>query len=596
MPKFNERYVMIGLPGLVLAWSLGLGGLGKGARGKQALAAVSVALLAAGFLWGDGNWYWNKAFTKDQWREAARFVVGRVAAGETVVLVSGHAWPIWHYYAPDTPAVRAPDLEILNVDAVLDYADSAALLRAGLLGKSGAWLIGWQDEVVDPMHVVSLHLAQAGLEAPTHREFWGLTVRHFAQLDADAISPAIPNALDPPLSFGHQIDLLGHDVTPAGALLLFWQLHPGVDALQADLHMVGELTTVDGLPYARLVDQRPTGYDFPTFRWQPRQIAVSQLAAPDWLGFDALPGAYQLRLGVYAPDGDPAGLDLLDATGAPHSKRALLNVAVEQAPAAAYELPRESVPIPVSATAVLDKETVEPGQPVDVAITWRLGQPLHEDASLDVQWLNSDGSGIDRQTLPLWPAFPTSQWSTDRFLRTVHRLRAPAHAEPGPAELALALSSAPQSVLRLPITIAPSTRQFSAPPVVQALDATWGDQIRLLGLRAPLPITIKAGSQLDIHAVWQAATRPAADYTVTAQFLNGAGQPQSQVDLPLPDGSQNWLDGQIVEQMLMLNAPDAPGKYRLIAALYNANVPGQPRLQRVGGDDFVSLGEILVEE
>ncbi|MEZ4657652.1 MAG: hypothetical protein R2911_08775 [Caldilineaceae bacterium] len=269
---------------------------------------------------GDGNWYWNKAFTKDQWREAARFVVGHVADDEAVVLVSGHAWPIWHYYAPDTPAVRAPDLEILNVDAVLDYAESAALLREGLQGKSGAWLVGWQDEVVDPMRVVPLHLAQAGHEAPTHREFWGLTVRHFAQLDANAISPTLPNGLNPPLAFGNQIDLLGYDVMPDGALLLFWQLHPGVDALDADLHIVGDVGTAAGWPYARLADQRPTGYDFPTFRWQPGQIEVSRIAAADWLGPDALPGNYQLRLGVYAPGGDPAGLDLLDAAG-PRGKR-----------------------------------------------------------------------------------------------------------------------------------------------------------------------------------------------------------------------------------------------------------------------------------
>ncbi|MEZ4657651.1 MAG: hypothetical protein R2911_08770 [Caldilineaceae bacterium] len=142
---------------------------------------------------------------------------------------------------------------------------------------------------------------------------------------------------------------------------------------------------------------------------------------------------------------------------------ALINVAVAQLPAAAYELPRESVPIPVSASASLDKETVEPGQPVDVAITWRLGQPLREDADLAVQWRNADGSIIVQEMLPLWPAFPTSQWPIDRFLRTVHRLRAPADAEPGKAEISLTLSSAPQSAVHLPITIAPSAPVYAAP-------------------------------------------------------------------------------------------------------------------------------------
>ena len=34
------------------------------------------------------------------------------------MLVSGHAWPVWNYYAPDIPLLRLPDLEILDVNAV----------------------------------------------------------------------------------------------------------------------------------------------------------------------------------------------------------------------------------------------------------------------------------------------------------------------------------------------------------------------------------------------------------------------------------------------------------------------------------------------
>ncbi|MCB9148698.1 MAG: glycosyltransferase family 39 protein [Caldilineaceae bacterium] len=598
VPKFNERYVMIGLPGLILLWSVGLGTMVDGGKGRGAtgLAVMATTILVAGFLWADGNWFGNKAFTKDQWREAARFVVGHMAADEAVVLVSGHAWPVWHYYAPHTPAVRVPELEILNVAAVLDYAEGAALLQKGLMGKSGAWLVGWQDEVVDPMQVTPLHLMQAGQEAPTQRQFWGLTVRHFAQVDAAAISPTIPHVLEPPLAFGHQLELIGHDVMPNGTLLLFWRLPPAVNAIAADLHMVGTLETAAGVAYARLADRRLAGYDFPTFRWQPEQIEVSQMVAADWLGFDGLPGSYQLRLGVYAADGDPAGLDLLDAAGAPLGKRALLDVAVAQLPPLAYELPRQSIPIPVSASATLDKDTLEPGQPVDVAITWRLGEPLTVDADLDVQWQNADGATMGQELMSLWPALPTSQWPADRFLRTVHRLRAPRHAEPGQALLVLALSTVPQSGTQLPITIVPSTRQFTPPALAQPLAADWAGQVRLLGLLETLPATVPAGRPLELHMVWQAASTPAADYAVTVQFINSAGQPQSQVDLPLPNGSQNWAPDQVVEQALVLDAPTTPGTYRLITALYNANVSGQPRLQTAAGDDFVILGEMVVAE
>lgn len=609
VPKFNPRYVMMGLPGLILVWSIGLSPLGQEGkawshtpagvrqrRGEGVLVGISVGLLAAGFLFANGNWYWDRAFTKDQWREAARFVVGHMAEDEAVLLVSGHAWPVWRYYAPTTPAIRAPDLEILDVESVLDYGSSAATLRQELAGKQGVWLIGWQDEVVDPMAVAPLHFARAGQENATNRQFWGLSVRHFSQLKVDEISPNVPNALDSPLSFANQIDLLGQAVTDSGTLLLFWRLHPGVAALDADLQLVGEVETAGGVPYASLSDRRPTGYDFPTFRWRPGQITVSQIRAAEWLGPNALPGAYQLRLGLYAAGGDPAGLDLLDGAGAPRGKRALLNLEVSHLPPPSVAPPLVALSPQVSAIATVDEATVEAGQPVDVSVTWQLAQALTRDASLEVHWVDHQGRELSYESMPLWPAFPSSQWPVERPLRTVHRLRAPAQAEPAQVELTLALSTEPQEMLRLPITISPSTRQFVPPPLAQRVDAEWAGQIQMLGLQEPLPAVTKAGQPVELHTVWQALAAPAADYTVTAQFLDADGQPQSQVDLPLPGGSMGWTHGQVIEQLLPLHAPEAPGDYQLIAALYNADAPGQPRLVMESSQDFVLLGEIAVEE
>ena len=107
-------------------------------------------------------------------------------ADETVLLVSGHAWPVWEYYAPDLPAARIPPLEILDVNAVLDYGRSAELLREALTGYTGAWYVGWQDEVLDPMATVPLHLKGSGEVVPVAQEFWQLDVQHFTGIDAAA--------------------------------------------------------------------------------------------------------------------------------------------------------------------------------------------------------------------------------------------------------------------------------------------------------------------------------------------------------------------------------------------------------------------------
>lgn len=140
-PKFNARYVMVALPGLLLLWSGGLAGLFtrlslSGPRMQQVACRRKPprparpgwfgggGTAAGRFCPRDRNWFTDPAFTKDQWRELAA-CAGEMAEGDAVVLVSGHAWPIWRYYAPQIDPVRLPPLEILDVNAVLDLGSGA---------------------------------------------------------------------------------------------------------------------------------------------------------------------------------------------------------------------------------------------------------------------------------------------------------------------------------------------------------------------------------------------------------------------------------------------------------------------------------------
>ncbi len=78
---------------------------------------------------GAHNWFADPAFTKAQWREAAAYVRSHIGPDERVVLVSGHAAPAWNYYAADLPPLRLPDIDILDVNAVLGFDTGAALAR-----------------------------------------------------------------------------------------------------------------------------------------------------------------------------------------------------------------------------------------------------------------------------------------------------------------------------------------------------------------------------------------------------------------------------------------------------------------------------------
>ena len=275
--------------------------------GSRWAAGLCVVLLVAGGLWSNWNWFFNHAYDKDHWRQITAFLRERLAPDEQIVLVSGHAWPVWQYYAPDLPVVRLPDLEILDVDSVLDFDTSgpplmAAFDEAG--GKRGAWLVNWQDEVVDPNDVAPVQLELGGREKGQNATFNGLTLRRYGGIRPARLvtAPPVEHVLDAP--FGDQVILRGYKVLNNGDLLLFWQRSAGTEATARDLHMSLTTSTLDGQPLGHPADRRLAGYTYPTFRWPEDKIVMGHIPASDWLGDNPQPGTVQLSLRVY--DGEDA--------------------------------------------------------------------------------------------------------------------------------------------------------------------------------------------------------------------------------------------------------------------------------------------------
>jgi hypothetical protein len=355
VPKFNARYVMLALPALLLLWAGGLAALaeplakaghevsGRGVASQQesrsrrpyvptggrtmtarrVAAGVCLLLLAGGALWSNANWFWNPAFAKDNWRQLTAFLRDRVAGDENIVLVSGHAWPVWEYYAPDLPVVRLPAIEILDVEAVLDFATTQPPLAAAFAeatSKRGAWLVTWQDEVVDPNDVTPVQLELGGREKGQSATFSGLGLRRFGGIRASrfASEPPVEHVLD--VDLGGQVILHGYTVLNNGDLLLFWQ-RPTPAQGAGDLHMSLHTSTADGQPLAHPQDRRLTGYTYPSFRWPQGEIVMGHAPAADWLGSAPVAGdepyttTVQVTLRVY--DGrDPTAAPLLTGDGA----------------------------------------------------------------------------------------------------------------------------------------------------------------------------------------------------------------------------------------------------------------------------------------
>lgn len=319
-PKFNPRYVYLALGGLLLLWGAALDWLTRRRGASARLAAIgALLLLFVPMLWANVNWFYNGDFNKAQWRELTDYLRPRLTPDERVILVSGHAFPVWNYYAPDIPVVRLPAIDVLDVDEILTFANTADPLRTALETHPGAWLVAWQEEVVDPNEVVSTQLELGGREKGSSATFNQLELDRFSVIRTERISDTPPISETVGATFGASVVLEGYRPLDNGDLLLFWTL-PTLSALPftADYHVAIEVLDSAGEPLRRVEDRRLAGYNYPTFRWQPGEVTMGRIPVTVWLGHTleefeqgvaAAEPVYQLRLRVYDL-GDPARVPL----------------------------------------------------------------------------------------------------------------------------------------------------------------------------------------------------------------------------------------------------------------------------------------------
>lgn len=280
------------------------------------IAAALLLFLLTASVRSLANWFTDPAFTKAQWRELVAAVRANKTPDEAVVLVSGHAWPAWDYYGADMPRVRLPDIDILDVDAVLGF-DAGAVLGQALAGKPGVWLVQWQADAIDPVGFAPFFLDRVGRREVAPGPFWHLDLGHW-RLVGDATFPSAPQPAHPDgANFAHKLALLGWDDPVGGQITMYWR---GLNTMQRDYKVSLVVEDANGQEIGRW-DGRPAGYDYPTVRWRTDQPLFGRY--PLLLPAGAPAGDYFVSLAVY-DDVDPAGLDIRDVADNPAGKRVRL--------------------------------------------------------------------------------------------------------------------------------------------------------------------------------------------------------------------------------------------------------------------------------
>ncbi len=618
-PKFNPRYLLLVTPALYLLLGGGLAALWRWGRGfSQPLAGLLLltALLTSAL--SLRNWFGDAAFAKADWRGVAAHVLSHSQDDEAVILVSGHALPVWDYYAPARQPLRLPAFDVLDVNQTLGY-DVALILQAQAAGRPGAWLVLWQDNVVDPAGFVADQLARTGTELPAPT-FGQIGLRHFSLSPNAAFSAEPPLTTRTDVTFGEQVRLVGwsqpqslpqwQNEAAVGVLRLEWM---ALQPLAADLKLAGEIVDREGRVWGRLADQRLAMYEFPTMRWRVGEPVFGVAPLSLWPGTP--PGRYDVRLRVYA-EGEPAALAARDAAGqAQGTSVALTGV---DAPALALEGPTGPLPPADAVTlteavrlapeltlarAWLAPAAVEPGDRVFLALWWQTGAQSPAAAyRVRLAWRAPDGVMLPGGDFDLTPAggWPTTAWPAQGQVLTQLAPRLPITLT-GPDAVALTLTllapdgAAVGASAELPLAALASTRRFDPPPVARPNGADFGGVVRLLGADLSTQ-PIEPGATWVVTLTWQAIREPAADLESFVQMLDGEGRLRSQANrAPGARPTSAWLPGEVIVTGYTLTLPAdlTPGTYHLIAGLYDPARPGLPRLLvQPGQADHAELAQL----
>jgi hypothetical protein len=607
-PKFNARYVMVSHPafllllagGLSVLWERRSGYLGNVLRG--ALAALALIFVLGVSAYANYNAYTDPAFARADFRGVARYISKHIGPDETIILTSGHMFPVFDYYAPGVDRHLLPDSPTLDTSRTLDYSIAADLNR-WLSDKDGVWLVLWQDEVVDPTGYLTAMLADVGEEQAVNRDFQRVDLRHYGLPENAFLSDQPPISHPADFNFGDRLRLLGYTQLDGRRVLLFWE---AMQPLDEDYRVTLILRDTAGQSWGQW-DGRPAAYLYPTDRWRVGQVVFGRY---DLLPVPGTPpGDYGLEVGVYT-EADPIGLDVLDPSGAPQGKRAMLGAVRLSVPAVTAE--QMAIPNPDRIEAgdglallgwELDRSEAQPGDRLLLTLIWSVESQPQGNNGVRVLVTDVTGQTYDAGTFPptnIW--HPTATWLPGQAWRGQSTFRLPIQVQPGEANLEVQLVDAGGAPLGARIDLASlqvlTTTRVFAPPQPQApRKANFDNQIVLLGADLG-PEPVQPGGTLRVTLYWQALIEMDIPYTVFVHLLGPDGEVIIGHDGEPALGTRpitGWVPGEYVTDPhdLLLPADLAPGQYVIEVGLYDAGALGMPRIPVIGEEGRVETDRVI---
>jgi 4-amino-4-deoxy-L-arabinose transferase-like glycosyltransferase len=591
-PKFEPRHLMPLAPAVWLLVAVGIRDVWRTRRRSLQAAVVSVVVVLVSGLAISTAGVFTGVAARDDWRGAVDYIRRNIRPDETIVLVSGHAFPALAYYnAPQWVAL--PDDLVLDVTHVLDYESVVPALNRIQVDQHGVWLVQWQDEIVDPTQIVPALLDDIGAELPPTEHFAGLRVRHFV-LDRGAalsLEPQVARRLDRSPLPG--LMALGVTLTPqplpADAPLsvqMLWRADvPSRGAAGGSLRVMD----AQGQEWAR--HDELLGGTYLSERWPLGRAVMGQYTLT--LPIGTPPGNYTLRQVIY--HGEQAGeLDLGDLVVTRPVRApdiASLGISLIN--------PMRLGDLTLLGTA-FDQKAIKPCEDLNLTLFWRSDKPPADDYVLRMTFI---GKATDQ---PIVPGLPTSQWRSGDVWRTRQHITVPCRAPDGPANLQVALVDPKGQLASVQVsagTVSVNGGRVYAPPAMQHRFLTdLGGQVRLVGYDIK-PQTPNIKSQIELTLYWQATREMTRSLTVFTHVEGDQRRVWGQHDGPPALGlkpTDTWRSGEVVadRHILTFDPATPPGKYRLVIGMYDpvtlTRLPALDQNSRRWSDDSIFLQDIAV--
>jgi len=590
-PKFNPRYTLLSWPALALLTAAALSKLMATQRPAARWLAAGLLALAAGIsAFSLANWFTDPRFAKADFKALAQFVRERQSADETVLLSSGHMFPVWAYYYGWDGWTPLPEMLRLDVSRVTTL-DIAGQIAEAVRHKSGVWLVTWQAEVIDPTGAVPFWLDCIGQRPHDAGDFWGVGLEHW-RLNPAHLNRLTQNPIAQPLTanFNNQLDLVGFTQLSDTELALFWQPR---QPLPEKLALTLRLTAADGFYWDAAPGAIPLGpATYPPNRWPVGQTIITRHRLP-WLPASP-PGQYTAEIGVGAVNGQNyTGWDVLDGQGRPQRRTALANpIRLNQLmPPPADSLPAAAPLLEISPALSLRRQNLsasqaQPGDRLQLALLWQAGPRRPTDISVAVGLRDAAGQSFNVSAAT---ALNLSRRQPGDQVLGQYGLAIPPAAAPGPAQLSLHLISAGQPDQIFPLAgleILPTERNFTPPAAVDLpLNANFSGQATLIGADCPRHCAAAPGEAIQLTLHWRADAPMATAYTVFAHLLGPNETVLLNADHAPPKATTGWVPGEIIADPVTLNLPAnlPPGQYALELGLYNAADPAFARLPLANG-------------